>query len=107
MLVHHHDVEIVVGDPQQQPAKEGTGFVKGQHQPLESEQRKVGMITGVTQSPAGFSINKVPEKEQVPAWAAGSASALGDCQGDCTQLCPLPLPTAVTKVKQGYTKKVV
>lgn len=61
------------------------------------------MITGVTQSPAGFSINKVPEKEQVPAWAAGSASALGDC----TQLCPLPLPTAVTKVKQGYTKKVV
>lgn len=50
VLVHHHDVETVVGDPQQQPAKQGTGFVKGQHQPLESEQRKVGTVTGATQT---------------------------------------------------------
>lgn len=99
VLVHHHDVETVMGDPQQQPAKQGTRFVKGQHQPPEPEQRRVGMVTGATQSPLGFSINREPDKEQVPACAAGSA--LGECQGNCTQLCSLPLSTAVTRLKKG------
>lgn len=88
-----------MGDPQQQPAKQESGFVKGQHQPLESEQRKVGVVTGAAQSPAGFGIHKKPDKEQVPACAAGSASALGECQS--SQLWSLPPPTAGTRVKQG------